>query len=74
MITLHTNNATINGSCLINQDDMLDKVVASNCDVTYTDKNQRLNEACNTDELLGQWGSESGGVCECYLCSSIAWR
>lgn len=62
MITLHTGNASEVGSCTINQRDMLDPLITSNCDVTYQDAHQSSNQACATRETRGQWASASGGV------------
>ncbi|KAK2591910.1 hypothetical protein QQS21_010384 [Conoideocrella luteorostrata] len=62
LVTLHTGNSTQLGNCTIDQKNMLNPVIASNCDVTHEDAKQGLNQACNTLELLGQWGSKSGGV------------
>ncbi|EON96991.1 putative mixed-linked glucanase protein [Phaeoacremonium minimum UCRPA7] len=61
-ITLHTGNSTLNGTCTINQADMLDNVTTFNCDVYYSDENQGENQGCSTVEDLGQWGAAAGGI------------
>lgn len=61
---MHTGNSTEAGNCTINQRDMTNPIISSNCDVTYHDEKQGPNQSCGTVENHGQWGSKIGGVCK----------
>ncbi|EGX96811.1 endo-1,3(4)-beta-glucanase, putative [Cordyceps militaris CM01] len=61
-MTLHTGDSKEVGNCTICQENMVNPVVTTNCDVTFQDEHQSPNQACQTLEQGGQWGSQSGGV------------